>query len=227
MAGRLTTRSIPSQRGRVAIVTGANSGIGFETAGALAAAGAKTVLACRNDERAAAACAEVVLRHPGADVEVLRLDLGDLAQIAAAAAEAKERFGPIHLCVNNAGLLGRSRSVTADGFETTFGVNHLGHFAWTADLLPAILAAPDGRVVTVSSLAHLQTSMNWDDLMGEQTSSQPSPTGAPSWRTCCTASSFNADCPHPAYPARRTRSPSPRIRGSPLLPSGKTRPGPG
>ena len=169
MAGRLTTRSIPSQRGRVAIVTGANSGIGFETAGALAAAGAKTVLACRNDERAAAARAEVVLRHPGADVEVLRLDLGDLAQVAAAAAEAKERFGPIHLCVNNAGLLGRSRSVTADGFETTFGVNHLGHFAWTAHLLPAILAAPDSRVVTVSSLAHLKASMNWDDLMGEQT----------------------------------------------------------
>jgi NAD(P)-dependent dehydrogenase (short-subunit alcohol dehydrogenase family) len=152
----------------VAIVTGANSGIGLETAGALAAAGATTVLACRNDERAAAARAELVRRHPGADLAVLRLDLGDLAQVAVAAAEAKERFGPIHLCINNAGLLGRSRSVTGDGFETTFGVNHLGHFAWTAHLLPAILAAPDSRIVTVSSIAHLQATMDWGDLMGEQ-----------------------------------------------------------
>ena len=153
----------------MAIVTGANSGIGLETAAALAAAGATTVLACRNDERAVAARAEIVGRHPGADVEVLRLDLGDLTQVAAAATEAQERFGPIHLCVNNAGMLGRSRTVTVDGFETTFGVNHLGHVAWTAHLLPALLAAPDSRVVTVSSLAHLKASMDWDDLMGETT----------------------------------------------------------
>ncbi len=73
------------------------------------------------------------------------------------------------MCVNNAGLISRSRTETVDGFETTFGVNHLGHFAWTAHLLPAILAAPDSRIVGVSSLAHLQTSMDWDDLMGEQT----------------------------------------------------------
>lgn len=163
------TPSVPSQRGRVAIVTGANSGIGLETAAALAAAGAKTVLACRNDERAASARAEIVRRHPEADVEVVRLDLGDLEQVAAAAAEASERFGPIHLCVNNAGLICRSRSFTVDGFETTFGVNHLGHFAWTAHLLPAILAATESRVVTVSSLAHLQTTMDWDDPMGDRT----------------------------------------------------------
>jgi NAD(P)-dependent dehydrogenase (short-subunit alcohol dehydrogenase family) len=153
----------------VAIVTGANSGIGLETAASLAAAGATAVLACRNDERAATARAEIVHRHPGADVEVLRLDLGDLTQVAAAATEAQERFGPIHVCVNNAGMLGRSRTVTVDGFETTFGVNHLGHVAWTAHLLPALLAAPDSRVVTVSSIAHLKAGMDWDDLMGEAT----------------------------------------------------------
>ncbi len=90
-----------------------------------------------------------------------------LRQVADAATEAKERFGQVHLCVNNAGLIGRSRTETVDGFETTFGVNHLGHFAWTAHLLPALLAAPDSRVVTVSSLAHLQASMDWNDLMGE------------------------------------------------------------
>lgn len=149
-------------------MTGANSGIGFETAAALAAAGATTLLACRSDERAVAARAAIVRRHPRADVEVLRLDLGDLGQIADAAAEARERFGAIHVCVNNAGLITRSRSVTADGFETTLGVNHLGHFAWTAHLLPALLAAPDSRVVTVSSLAHVKATMHWDDLMGER-----------------------------------------------------------
>lgn len=167
MAGRLTAWRVPSQQGRVAIVTGANSGIGLETAAALAAAGAKTVLACRNDQRAADARSEIVRRHPDAEVEALRLDLGDLRQVAAAATEAKERFGQVHLCVNNAGLIARSRTETVDGFETTFGVNHLGHFAWTAHLLPALLAAPGSRIVTVSSLAHLQASMDWDDLMGE------------------------------------------------------------
>ena len=172
MAARGGVSSAPSrvasQDGRVAIITGANTGIGLETAAALAAAGAKTVLACRNDERAAAARAEILRRHPTADVELLRLDLADLRQVADAAAEATERFGQIHVIVNNAGLITRSRSVTVDGFETTFGVNHLGHFAWTGHLLPALLAAPDSRVVTVSSLAHLQATMRWDDLMGEQ-----------------------------------------------------------
>ena len=152
--------------GRVAVVTGANSGIGFEVARALASRGAKVVLACRNEQRATEARAEIVRRQPSADVELLRLDLADLSQIAEAATEATERFGSIDVCVNNAGLITRSRSETVDGFETTFAVNHLGHFAWTAHLLPALLAAPASRVVTVSSLAHLQTSMDWDDLEG-------------------------------------------------------------
>ncbi len=159
--------AIRSQDGRTAIVTGANTGIGLEVAAALAAAGAKTVLACRNDQRAAAGRGQIRRRHPGADVELLRLDLADLVQVADAAAEAIARFGRVHLCVNNAGLIVRSRSVTAQGFETTFGVNHLGHFAWTGLLLPALLAAPDSRIVTVTSLAHLQATMDWDDLMGK------------------------------------------------------------
>ncbi len=159
---------VPSLRGRVAIVTGANSGIGLECAAALAGAGATTVLACRNDERAAAARVEVLRRHPDAEVERLRLDLGDLQQIADAAAEATQRFGRVHIAVNNAGLIVRSRTITVDGFETTFGVNHLGHFAWTSHLLPSILAAPGSRVVTVSSMAHLRATMQWGDLMGEK-----------------------------------------------------------
>lgn len=151
----------------VAIVTGANSGIGLETAAALAAAGSTTVLACRNDDRAAAARSEILRRHPGADVELLRLDLASLSQVTDAAAEAKDRFDTVGVLVNNAGLITRERTETADGFETTFGVNHLGHFAWTARLLPAVIAAR-GRVVNVSSLAHLPASMDWDDPMGER-----------------------------------------------------------
>jgi NAD(P)-dependent dehydrogenase (short-subunit alcohol dehydrogenase family) len=152
--------------GRIAIVTGANTGIGLEVASALAAAGATTVLACRNDQRAASGREQILRRHPDADVELLRLDLADLVQVTDAAAEATARFGRVHLCVNNAGLMVRSRSTTAQGFETTFGVNHLGHFAWTGLLLPALLAAPDSRILTVTSLAHLQAKMDWADLMG-------------------------------------------------------------
>jgi NAD(P)-dependent dehydrogenase (short-subunit alcohol dehydrogenase family) len=157
-----------SQDGRTAIITGANSGLGLETAARLAQAGARTVLACRSEERAGAAREEILARHPEADVEVLRLDLADLGQVADAAAEAIDRFGAIHLCVNNAGIIGRSRTTTVDGFETTFAVNHLGHVAWTAHLLPAVLTAPDSRIVTVSSLAHLKATMDWDDLQGER-----------------------------------------------------------
>ena len=169
MPDRRTVTDVPSQDGRTAIVTGGNSGIGLETAARLAQAGARTVLACRSEERAGAAREEILRRHPGSDVEVLRLDLADLGQVADAAAEAIDRFGAVHLCVNNAGLIGRSRTTTVDGFETTFAVNHLGHVAWTAHLLPAVLAAPDSRVVTVSSLAHLKATMDWDDLQGERT----------------------------------------------------------
>lgn len=159
---------MPSQHGRTAVITGANSGIGFEAAAALAQAGARTVLACRNDDRAAAARNGILRRHPGADVETLRLDLADLHQVADAGAEARARFGAIHVCVNNAGLLGRRRTTTVDGFETTFAVNHLAHFAWTAHVLPALLAADGGRIVTVSSMAHLKATMVWDDLQGER-----------------------------------------------------------
>ena len=160
--------AIPSQVGRTAIVTGANTGIGLEVASALAAAGATTVLGCRNDQRAASGREKILRRHPDADVELLHLDLADLVQVADAATEATARFGRVHLCVNNAGLMVRSRSTTAQGFETTFGVNHLGHFAWTGLLLPALLAAPESRIVTVTSLAHLQATMDWDDLMGRR-----------------------------------------------------------
>ena len=164
-----TTDDIPSQDGRTAIVTGSNTGLGFEVAAELAGAGAITVLACRSTDKAEHARTEILDRHPEATVEVLQLDLGDLGQIREAGAETTERFPAVDLLVNNAGVMVPPRSTTADGFELQFGTNHLGHFAYTGLVLPALLAGAPSRVVTVSSLAHQQGRMRWDDLHWERT----------------------------------------------------------
>ena len=163
-----TTNDIPDLTGRTAIVTGANSGIGFETAAALAAAGATAVLACRNPERAAASQAAIEERHPKAQVEVLRLDLASQSQIADAAAATSERFSRVDLLVNNAGVMGTERSVTPDGHEMLFGTNHLGHFAYTGRILPRLLDTPGARVVTITSLSYRVGRIRWDDLALER-----------------------------------------------------------
>jgi len=146
------------QAGRVAVVTGANSGIGFHAARELAAHGAKVVLAVRDTEGKGAAAAS---RMTG-DVEVRKLDLADLASVRAF---AQDFDGPIDLLVNNAGVMAPPRRTTADGFELQFGTNHLGHFALTGLLLDRLR---DGRVTTVSSGAHNIGRINFDDLMGER-----------------------------------------------------------
>lgn len=161
-----TVADIPDLHGRTIVVTGANTGLGLETAAALAGAGATAVLACRNLAKAAAAQAELEARRPSGTIEVLQLDLADQAQIADAAAEALERFPRIDRLINNAGVLGLPHSLTADGFETVFGTNHLGHFAFTLRLLPALLEVPGSRVVTVSSMSHRVGRIPWDDLHG-------------------------------------------------------------
>lgn len=168
-----TTEDIPDLTGRTAIVTGANSGIGFETAAALAASGATVVLACRNPERAAASQAAIEERHPKAQVEVLGLDLASQSQIADAAAETSERFAHVDLLVNNAGVMGTERSVTPDGHELLFGTNHLGHFAYTGRILPRLLDAPGARVVTITSLSYRFGRIRWDDLALERRYSEP------------------------------------------------------
>ena len=149
-----TTADIPDQRGRVAVVTGANGGLGLETARALAAAGATVVVAARNpgktDRRRRLDHART---HPTAELDVVALDLGSLDSVHAAAATIVERHPRIDILVNNAGLMGLPEQATADGFEMQFGVNHLGHFVLTHRLLPSI-AASAGRVVTVTSTAH-------------------------------------------------------------------------
>ncbi len=149
-----TRASIPDLTGLTAVVTGANGGLGLETARALAASGALVVMAARNQDKAATAAAEIRGESPGALLEVVELDLGSLASVAAAAEEVLAGHDRIDLLVNNAGVMAFPEGRTVDGFETQLGINHLGHWALTARLLPALLAADAARVVTVTSTAH-------------------------------------------------------------------------
>jgi NAD(P)-dependent dehydrogenase (short-subunit alcohol dehydrogenase family) len=148
------TADIPDQHGRVAVVTGANGGLGLATARALAAAGAEVVIAARNQERAAEAMERIQAAVPAASLAIVKLDLGSLDSVKAAAEEVLASHEAIDLLVNNAGVMGIPQSRTTDGFEMQFGVDHLGHFALTALLLPALLKAPAARLVTVTSTAH-------------------------------------------------------------------------
>lgn len=149
-----STADIPDQSGRTAVVTGANGGLGLSTARALATAGARVVIAARNQERAVEARERIQAAVPSADLAIIKLDLGSLDSVEAAAEEVLASHERIDLLVNNAGVMGIPESRTADGFEMQFGVDHLGHFALTARLLPVLLKAPAARVVTVTSTAH-------------------------------------------------------------------------
>jgi len=146
-----TTADIPDQTGRVAVVTGANGGLGLETARELARKGAHVVMAARNMEKAEQARADILGDIPDASLELQQLDLASLASVRAAAERILSIHDTIDLLINNAGVMGLPQQRTEDGFEMQFGTNHLGHFAFTALLMPAILCSPDGRVVTVTS----------------------------------------------------------------------------
>lgn len=151
---RWAEADIPDLAGRRAVVTGANSGLGFEVASALARRGADVVLACRNASKAGAAADRIVTSTPDAHVEVRHVDLGDLTSIKTFADGLIHEGNELDLLINNAGLMGTDLARTVDGFEEQFGVNHLGAFALTLRLLPLITAAPAGRIVAVSSIAH-------------------------------------------------------------------------
>jgi NAD(P)-dependent dehydrogenase (short-subunit alcohol dehydrogenase family) len=148
-----TEKDIPDLSGRTAVVTGANGGLGFQTALALAGAGAHVVLAARDASKTAAAVARIAERYPAASLEVVPLDLGDLSVVSAAASAILAAHEQVDLLVNNAGVMAMPQRTTVDGFEMQFGVDHLGHWAFTAHLLPAMLRAPTARVVTVTSTA--------------------------------------------------------------------------
>ena len=149
-----TMKNAPDQTGRIAVVTGANGGLGLATAHALAAKGAHVVMAARNQEKAASAKAAILAEVPDASLEVVELDLASLASVTAAAKAILDTHPRIDLLINNAGVMGIPERQTADGFEMQFGTNHLGHFALTALLMPALLASDaSARVVTVTSTA--------------------------------------------------------------------------
>jgi len=173
MTARWTSEDVPGQQGRLAVITGANTGLGFETARVLAARGASVVLAVRDTDKGKAAAARIAGTAPGADVMVQPLDLASLDSIRAAAGELRARHPRIDLLVNNAGVMLTPRQATRDGFELQFGTNHLGHFAFTGLLLEQMLPVPGSRVVTVSSLAHrVRARINFGDLQGERSYSQ-------------------------------------------------------
>jgi NAD(P)-dependent dehydrogenase (short-subunit alcohol dehydrogenase family) len=163
-----TPAAISDQTGRVALITGGNSGIGWQTARVLAGHGARVVLAGRDPGKLAAAAARIGAEVPAAEVDTLVLDLGNLKSIHAAAERVVDG-GPVDLLFNNAGVMNiAERQTTADGFEMTFGTNHLGHFAFTALVMPALRAAPAARVVTVSAIAARWGSGELIDLMSDE-----------------------------------------------------------
>ena len=162
-----TVQDIPQLGGRTAVVTGASSGIGEEAALALAGKGARVILAVRNESKGAATRDRIKRRFPAAEVEVAVADMADLASVRAFAQRMDETLPQVDILLNNAGLgMQPVRAVTTDGFERQFGTNHLGHFALTGLLMPALLRSAAPRVVTISSIAHRTGKIAFDDLQG-------------------------------------------------------------
>jgi NAD(P)-dependent dehydrogenase (short-subunit alcohol dehydrogenase family) len=164
MSDKWTNDSVPDQTGKVAVVTGANTGIGYETARTLAANGARVVLACRSREKGEAAIARITAERPAEHAQFASLDLSDLESVRAFADGFNRDNDRLDLLINNAGVMMCPERKTAQGFELQFGVNHLGHFALTALMLPLLRATPNARIVTVSSMAHRSGKMVFDDL---------------------------------------------------------------
>ncbi|HVH04904.1 MAG TPA: oxidoreductase, partial [Myxococcota bacterium] len=165
-----SAEDIPDQQSRVAIVTGANSGIGYETALALGLKGARVILGCRDSGRGKEAEQRVRTAAPGGDFRFVPLDLGSLASVAEFSKRIESEETKLDLLCNNAGVMVPPYGKTADGFELQFGTNHLGHFALTGRLLPLLRKAAAPRVVTVSSTAHRMGVIDFDDLQWERKS---------------------------------------------------------
>ena len=220
-----TADDIPPQAGRTVVITGANSGIGYEAARQLAAKGAHVVLACRDQAKGRGAIESITAAQPSASVELMELDLADLGSIRRFAAAARAASPALHVLCNNAGVMAIPHRTTGDGFEMQFGTNHLGHFALTGLLLERLLATPGARVVTVSSGAHKFGVMHWDDLQGQRSYG--------SWRAygqsklanllftyelqrrlaTAHAELISVAC-HPGYAATNLKAAGPRMQGS-------------
>lgn len=165
MTKGFTAADVPDLSGRVILVTGANTGVGFEAAKVFAGRGARVLLGCRDAAKGVDAVARIAAVHPEAEAEVVELDLADLTSVRRAA-EVVAREPRLDVLVNNAGVMYVPKTLTADGFELQFGVNHLGHFALTGLLLPTIEATPDSRIVTTASSGHRfgDGDLFWDDI---------------------------------------------------------------
>jgi len=163
-----TLNQMPDQTGRVVVVTGANTGIGFETAAALVAKNAQVVLACRNQQKAEDALNRIRERTPDAELRFIPFDLASLNSIRGFGETFRSDFDRLDLLINNAGVMVPPLGHTEDGFELQFGCNHLGHFALTGRLVDLLQATPHARVVTVSSLTHRMGAMDFDNLNAEK-----------------------------------------------------------
>ncbi len=163
----LSIDSIPSQKGRIVVITGANSGLGFETTKFFASKEATVVMACRNLQNGEMARDLVIQEFPEAELKLMLLDLGDLSSIRRFVKLYNEKYDRLDILFNNAGLMAIPKTITKDGFEAQFGVNHLGHFALTGLLLDRILATEKSRIVTIGSVFHYIGRINIEDPMAE------------------------------------------------------------
>ena len=162
-----TSSNIPSQKGKVILITGATSGLGKEATKVLASKDARVVMAIRNIEKAAKVVKEITSEYPEATVDILELDLTSLASIKLCADTFAAKYEKLDILINNAGIMMCPFSKTKDGFEIQMGTNHLGHFALTGHLMPVLLKTQDSRVVTTSSVAHKTGKINFEDINWE------------------------------------------------------------
>lgn len=163
-----TKNNIPNLDGKVIMITGANSGIGYESSLALAEKGATVIMACRNLERAGYSLKRIKTAIPSAKLEPMKIDLASLNSIQTFAKSFKSKYDKLDVLINNGGPIIAVRSMTEDGFESHFGINHLGHFALTGLLLDVLLNTPSSRIVTIGSRMHVDGKIEWDDLMSER-----------------------------------------------------------
>ena len=155
---------VASQRGKIAVVTGANSGIGYEVTLGLVKKNVEVIMACRNMQKAEEARANILRVHPDAAINVMKLDTGDLKAVRKFAEQFQQHYNQLHFLVNNAGIMMSPYKVTADGFENQLATNYIGHFALTGLLLPLLTKTPNARVVTLSSISYKWSEIEFDDL---------------------------------------------------------------
>lgn len=160
--------NIGDQNGKIAVVTGSSSGIGYETARILASKNASVIVAVRNLQKGQTAAEKIKREFTGADLKVMELDLSDLKSVERFADDFKKQYKQLHLLINNAGVMIPPYSKTKDGFELQFGTNHLGHFALTAHLIGMLKNTPASRIVNVSSMAHTRGNIDFEDLNWEK-----------------------------------------------------------